>query len=318
VAVATSEVSRTERVLNVLALLLGTPRPLTRDEITREVMGYPEGAEAARRAFERDKETLRAMGVPIRTDTGGEATDIGYRVVPGEYYLPDLGLDDDETVALRVALNAVALTGQHGAGGTEGALRKLGGLVQDTPPIAALPLVPALGPLFDAHRRRAPVTFGYRGVRRTVEPWALRARRGRWYLIGWDRDRQASRTFRADRVDGAVEIGEPGTVEVPADVDTAGAPTDTPWELGEGERFTVRVAFDPPHEQGALDALGDDAVATHGDDGRVLVEFQATNAAAVRTFVLGFLDHAELLEPDWLRAELVEWLRAAAAGGGSE
>lgn len=311
--VATSDVSRTERVLNVLALLLGTARPLTRDEITHEVPGYPDGNEAARRAFERDKETLRAMGVPIRTDAVADSADVGYRVVPGEYYLPDLGLDDDETVALRIALNAVALTGQHGAGGTEGALRKLGGLVYDTPPIAALPLVPALGPLFDAHRRRAPVTFGYRGERRTVEPWALRARRGRWYLIGRDRHRDASRTFRADRVEGPVEMGAAGTVVVPADGDTAIAPTDSPWELGEGERFTVRVAFDRPHEQGALDVLGDDAIATSGPDGRTVVEFNATNAAAVRTFVFGFLEHAELLEPRWLRAELVEWLAACEA-----
>lgn len=299
-------------MLNVLALLLDARRPLARDTILREVSGYPTSPEAARRAFERDKDTLRAMGVPIRVERLADGSEHGYRVVPAEYFLADLGLDADETAALRVALSAVALTGHRGAGGTEGALLKLGGLAGDAAPIAALPMVPSLGTLFDAHRRRAPVTFLYRGAARTAEPWALRARRGRWYLIGFDRERAARRTFRADRIEGAVGIGEPGTVEPPSDVDVDAALTDMPWDLGDGERFDVVIAFDAPHDRGALDALGDEAVATPADDGRVLVRFGATNAAAVRTFVLGFLDHAELLEPAWLREEIVAWLQALA------
>jgi proteasome accessory factor B len=306
---AATDVSRAERVLNVLALLLDAARPLTRDEVVREVPGYPPGGEAARRAFERDKEILRGMGVPVRTEPVGETNDVGYRVLPAEYYLPDLGLDADETAALRVALSAVALTGHHGVGGTEGALLKLGGLARDTPPIAALPMVPSLGALFDAHRRAAPVTFRYRGEARTVEPWALRAQRGRWYLVGFDRARQASRTFRADRIEGAVQIGQAGTVVVPADFDPDAVLTDAPWELGDGERFEVVIAFDPPHDRGALDVLGEDGVVERVDSaGRARVRFSATNAAAVRTFVLGFLDHAELLEPAWLRDELIAWL----------
>lgn len=308
---AATDVSRAERVLNVLALLLDAARPLTREEIIGAVSGYPAGAEASRRAFERDKETLRGMGVPVRT-ANNDSGEAAYRVLPSEYYLPDLGLDDDETAALRVALSAVALTGHQGAGGTDGALLKLGGLVRETPPIAALAIVPALAPLFDAHRSRAPVTFTYRGERRTIEPWALRSQRGRWYLVGFDRARGASRTFRADRVEEPVVVGEPGTVDVPDDFDAASVLTDAPWELGDGERFDVVVAFDPGHDRGALDALGDDATSTTAEDGRVVVRFPASNAAAVRTFVLGFLDHAELLEPQWLRDEIVAWLEQVA------
>ena len=71
---------RVERVLNLLALLLDTRVPLTRDEIVREIGGYPPQPSANRRAFERDKEVLRGMGVPITTDTLGDAGEVGYRV----------------------------------------------------------------------------------------------------------------------------------------------------------------------------------------------------------------------------------------------
>ena len=59
--------SRVERVLNLLAHLLDTRRAITREEIVHDVAGYPPQITAYRRAFERDKETLRGMGVPLTT-----------------------------------------------------------------------------------------------------------------------------------------------------------------------------------------------------------------------------------------------------------
>src|SRR6266498_3582983 len=114
--------SRVERVLNLLALLLETRVPLTREDLVREVDGYPGALSAYRRAFERDKETLRGMGVPITTEMIGDAGEIGYYVRARDYYLPDLGLTPEETAALRVAVSAVSLGNRAG----EGALMKLG------------------------------------------------------------------------------------------------------------------------------------------------------------------------------------------------
>src|SRR5689334_6775517 len=155
--------SRVERVLNLLALLLDTRRPLSREEIVREVAGYPTEVSANRRAFERDKEMLRGMGVPIAVEPlSGESVEVGYRVRPDEYYLPDLHLSGEETAALRVAVNAIAV----GSASAEDALMKLGGLPGiEGAPIASLPLVPSLATLFDAFRRRATVAFEYRGER---------------------------------------------------------------------------------------------------------------------------------------------------------
>jgi len=82
--------SRVERVLNLLALMLDTRVPRTREDFVREISGYPAQPEANRRAFERDKEILRGMGVPITMEAIGDAGEVGYRVRPEDYCLPDL------------------------------------------------------------------------------------------------------------------------------------------------------------------------------------------------------------------------------------
>ncbi len=304
--------SRVERVLNLLSLMLDTRVPRTREEFVREIAGYPEQQEANRRAFERDKEILRGMGVPITMETIGEGAEVGYRVRPEDYCLPDLDLTADETAALRVAVSAVSLGDQAG----EGALMKLGGVGDQTSaPIASLPIAPALATLFEGYRHRAVVRFVYRGETRTLEPWGLTSKRGHWYVVGHDRDRGAVRAFRADRIEGDVEIGAENGFEVPDGFRAADHIEDRGWLMGDAEPVTVRLAIDPDHLDGARGTLGPDAVVT-GDQtarGDAIVELTVTNRAALRSFVLSFLEHAEVLDPADVRADVVEWLRAVAA-----
>src|SRR6266496_6241745 len=96
-------IDRLERLTNLVATLLDTRRPLTLDEIVELVPGYPDDKLAHRRQFERDKETLRGIGIPVRLepvdDLGPEQ---GYRIPPDEYYLPPLDLTPDEQAALHV------------------------------------------------------------------------------------------------------------------------------------------------------------------------------------------------------------------------
>jgi proteasome accessory factor B len=306
--------NRVERMLNLLACLLDTRRPLTRDELVRQVAGYPPEAMAYRRAFERDKETLRAMGVPLVVETMPSG-DQGYRVPPDEYFLPDLGLSAEETAALHVAVSAVLLGNQSG----QGALMKLGGgLGGDAAgppitPIGTLPLEPALPVLFEAFRRRAPVTFEYRGESRTVEPWGLAARRGHWYVVGHDRGRDALRTFRADRLGDDVTLGPAGAFAVPDDFSPDASLDAEPWQYGEDPPVTARLLVDAGH--GTEVAERADRVVEERDDGSLVVEFVVVNRPAFRSFVLGFLDHAEILEPESLRADLLAWIAPFAEQG---
>jgi proteasome accessory factor B len=303
--------SRVERVLNLLALMLDTRIPRTRDEYVREIAGYPKQTEANRRAFERDKEILRGMGVPITMETIGDGNEVGYRVRPEDYCLPDLGLTADETAALRVAVSAISL----GDGSGQGALMKLGGVGdQGSAPIASLPIAPALATLFDAFRRRAVVTFTYRTELRTVEPWGLSSKRGHWYVVGFDRGRDAVRAFRADRIDGDVEVGEPDAFEVPAEFRPDDHIEDRGWMLGDAPTVNVRLAVDADHLDGVLGELGADARVETSADGHTYVDVSVSNQAAFRSFVLGFLEHAEIVDPPEVRAAMIEWLETVAAG----
>ncbi len=83
---------RLERLVNLTATLLDTRRPLTLDELSERVEPrYPDDKTARRRQFERDKETLRELGVPIRVETvDGFGAEQAYRIHPDDYYLPEL------------------------------------------------------------------------------------------------------------------------------------------------------------------------------------------------------------------------------------
>lgn len=168
------------------------------------------------RTVRRDVDRLRGLGYPVRGTTG---TAGGYRLQSGRD-LPPLLLDDDEAVAITVALRTAS--GVVGVG--EAAVRALAKLEQVLParlrgPVAALDeslvAVPgdahravdaaALTVLAVACRDREIVTFGYRrrdgtATERRVEPYRLLTNRGYWYLFAFDLARDGWRSFRLDRI----------------------------------------------------------------------------------------------------------------------
>jgi proteasome accessory factor B len=301
--------NRLERLLNLTAALLNATRPLTAADIAEQVPGYPDPDDKAtfRRAFERDKESLREMGIPVTLVEvpGIDPPEQGYLIRRQDYALRDPGLVADELAAIHLATAAVRM---EGLPGTE-AVWKLGGApapAEDGVALAALPAFPQLVPLFGAVAERAPVTFGYRGEDRTIDPYRLSFARGRWYLDGFDHARQDDRQFRLDRIEGDVAVGEAGSFERP-DLEHTG-PVQA-WQLGVDEPVVARLAVDGDQAGWALDHLGDATVVERRDDGGVVVELTVTNREAFRSFVLGFLDHAEVLDPPELRDELVTWLR---------
>jgi proteasome accessory factor B len=301
---------RLERLTNLVAVLLDTRRPITLEEIVERVPGYPEGKESYRRQFERDKDTLRGIGVPVSLEKVHPLDqDMGYRIHPDDYYLPALDLTLEERVALHLAVTALRLEGGQG----QAALLKLGGLEGSAAaPIGALPSVPALPALFDAYRRRARVSFGYRGDPRRLDPYGILFRDGHWYAVGFDPDRGEARSFRADRIEGAVEAGPAGSFERPGGFDPGAALRDEPWRFGDEEPVEALVLVGPSQASWVAAELGAEAVAERRDDGSVVVRLLVTNRAALRSFVLDLLDAAEVLGPPELRADMAAWLEALA------
>jgi predicted DNA-binding transcriptional regulator YafY len=176
--------------------------------------------------------------------------------------------------------------------------------------VAALP-GGHVGPLFGAIAARTPVRFTYRSVERRVDPYRLDFLRGRWYLTGFDHTRDDERAFRLDRFESAVERLDGPRFERPSTA-VPGVQFE-PWQLGEGEPVTAKVLVDAPQAPWIVQHLGPGAVAEERSDGSVVVTMTITNRDNFRSFVLTFLDHAEVLEPADLRAAVVEWLEAIAA-----
>ena len=305
-------VHRLERLINLVAALLDAERPLTVEELRERLPGYAEDKSTFRRAFERDKETLRDLGVPITLEPVSAAEPGGgYRIPKEAYYLRDPGLAPDELAALHLAASAVRL---EGANGVE-ALWKLGGEVAEggpAPALAALPGAAHLAPLFAAISARRRVAFTYRGRRRSVAPHLLSFRNGHWYLVADEDGAGEQRSYRLDRLESEVAgTGPEGAFAGRA----AGAEAQPqPWELGGGEPVTARLLVDADQAGWAVGHVGRQAVEERRDDGSVVLSVPVANPDAFRSFVLGFLDHAEVLGPPELRADMVAWLEALCPG----
>lgn len=299
---------RLERLINLVAALKAADRPLTRSELQERVPGYGDASEeSARRAFERDKDSLRSMGIPIVTEAveGEQGPVDGYRIRAEDYELPDPGLDADELAALHLAISAVHLEGGEGTA----ALWKLGGTQPDGAAEIAMGGGEHLALLFAAVSARQAVRFQYRGEARTIDPWRIAYRNGRWYLSGRDHDRDDERQFRLDRLSDAAAVGPPGAFERPAR--QAGAPPD-PWEMGEEEPLQALLLVDADHVDWAVRFLGEERVVERRADGAGVFSLTVRNREAFRSMVLTFLDHAEVLAPDELRADVVSWLEQLA------
>jgi proteasome accessory factor B len=219
--------AKVERLVNVTVALLETRKPLTFAELRARTGYYGQAdPESARRMFERDKDDLRRLGVPVETRPVPLGAEDGYLVDRRAYELPDVDLTSEEVAALALA---VRLTGEQG----NLELAKLAARAPDPAETATDPgtrvavAPPPVEAIADAVVARAPIRFAYRPVHgevaaRTVDPYAVVQRRGAWYLVGRDHDRDALRAFRLDRFEGPATVtGEGGGFEPPSDLDLA-------------------------------------------------------------------------------------------------
>jgi len=224
---------KAERLMNLVIALLVSHGYVGKDRIRKVVEGYRDQSdEAFEKMFERDKDELREIGIPIELGSNDRVFDDepGYRIRRDAFELPRIDLAPDEAAAVGLA----ARVWQHArlARQTSAALVKLkaAGVGVDPERLTLVePLLaatePAFEPLWDAVVARRQVGFPYRRpgrdpTDRTVQPWGVLSWRGRWYVIGHDLDRGAVRMFRLSRVTGRVQVtGPAGAYEVPPGTD---------------------------------------------------------------------------------------------------
>ncbi|WP_248581813.1 WYL domain-containing protein [Nocardioides sp. InS609-2] len=223
---------KSERLMNLLIMLLVQRRYVSKERI-REFLYPGESLDAFEKKFERDKEELRSLGVPIEVGTLDAYFDdeVGYRIRPDQFALPEISLEADEAAVIGLA----GKVWEHArlAEAATDAVRKLtaSGVPLD---LSALDLVqprigadePAFDVFWEATQERSAVEFDYRrpgaveATRRHLQPWGVVRYSGRWYAVGFDVDRQHERVFRLSRIVGAATItGLPGAYDVPAGTD---------------------------------------------------------------------------------------------------
>ncbi|MGW7480954.1 helix-turn-helix transcriptional regulator [Nonomuraea muscovyensis] len=319
---------KTERLLNLVICLLATRRPLSAEQIRHAVPGYDrDGDEAFQRMFERDKNELREIGIPIDVVRDPWEEEPGYRIQRQSYELPEITLEPDEAAVLGLAAQVWQRASLAEA--ASGALLKLraGGVSTDESVGGggggggggALELRvdtrdPAFPALWNAVRDRRVVRFDYRGAgsetvrERTVEPWGVVSRRGRWYLAGFDRDRQAPRAFRLSRITGQVAtVGRPGAVEVPEGIDLR-AMVGFPEEPMEERAALIRV------RQGACEGLRQLARAVHpGSEGWDEAELAFADTERLAGWMASLGADVEVVEPPDAREAVIRRLKGTLA-----
>ena len=315
---------KAERLMNLVICLLVTRGYVSKDRIRKVVDGYREqSVDAFEKMFERDKEELREIGIPIEVGSHESLFDDepGYRIRRGAFELPEITLEPDEAAVVGLA----ARVWQHAglARQTTDALVKLraGGVAVDRdalsmvePRLAASE--PAFEPLCDAVLTRTPVRFGYRRpgrepAERILEPWGVLSWRGRWYVIGRDRDRDAARMFRLSRVTTAVRrAGRAGSYRVPEGTDLRSLARSLQPPPAEG---TARVRM----RAGAGNALRRRATAVRTEsEGWDRVDLPLAHVDELAEEVVAYASDVVAVEPDALRAAVVARLRRLAGRGG--
>ncbi|HEY2877807.1 helix-turn-helix transcriptional regulator [Nocardioides sp.] len=229
--------SKTERLLNLLIMLLVQRHYVSKERIREILYADAPSTDAFEKTFERDKEELRSLGVPIEVGQMDAYFDDepGYRIRADEFALPEISLESDE--ASVVALATRVWEHARLAEATTDAVGKLtaAGLDLDLEALEiAQPRLSADEPSFDvfweATLTRRPVTFDYRRpgydqpLTRHLEPWGVVRFSGRWYVVGQDIDRGEERVFRLSRVVGAATMSGPaGSFVVPPGTDVRAA-----------------------------------------------------------------------------------------------
>ncbi len=308
--------------------LLATEPGLTKSEILSSVRGYSQryvaGGDNANleRQFERDKDDIRELGVPLETieplGEPGDNHNLRYRIPKGAYDLPeDVRFTSDETALLNLA----GMVWREGSLNAESrrALVKLRalGIAADEPVLGYAPRLrlrdAAFEPLTQAIDRRQLVRFSYlkpgesRAREREVIPLALVQYDGRWHLSAEETATGIGKTFLLRRIVGKVAAGKPAPGRPGDHKARALAELEAVWEAGVAD-LEVRAGSDAAlrlaHRRGTTETA----------PGILRVHY--VDLAILADEIAGFGPEVLVQEPQALRDAVIERLKATVVDHG--
>jgi proteasome accessory factor C len=323
------------RQLSLISYLMAERRPVTAPEIRRDVEGYSVmNEDAFARRFYADRSELEALGIVLAVEKpqDGQVEQENYSLPPENFHLPPIAFTDDELAALGTALQL--LDGEFAyAEPLRLALQQiswgrpspLSSPVQRT---VALGITGAAGGHEISQRlakietaifRRKTIVFDYYtmerdelGTRR-VDPYQLLYQGGQFYVVGRSHERDAIRVFRLSRIRGKVGYATKAEHDFqrPREFDSRAYANRIQWQFGEpvGQAevwISGRIAWQIERHFGRYGEF----VAADTDGGRDrLFQTQYANARQLIAWVLGLGDHARIIGPPELLAEIQERVR---------
>ncbi len=308
---------KAERLVNLTVALLEARRPLTFAEIKRRTGFYAQrDPESARRMFERDKDDLRRLGVPVVVTDVAFGEEQGYRIDRRDYELPDVDLTAEEVTALAIAVHLTGAEGVH-LGLTKLLARAPDPVPLDEPPPVRVGIAAdAVDAVAAAVVTRTCLAFRYRAADgtvsdREVDPYAVVQRRGSWYLVARDHGRDALRAFRLDRLQGRPRtVGPPEAFDTPDDLDVAAAVSGPELAAVDVEVAVDAAARWAVESRGAVD-IG----RRHGD--RPVLRVGGIDPNRDLPWLLGLAPGAEVLAPPDVAAQVKAGLRAVLTAHGA-
>jgi proteasome accessory factor B len=234
VATSSVNVNPEDRLFHLILALMSTHHGLTKDHILTTVRGYREDTEAGlsresiERRFERDKDSLRDLGIPLEAvippEDDGNNKNTLYRISKGDYEIPEGITFSQRDIAL---LNIAAAIWREGSLSKDAHNARIKiasyGAVVDEPLLGFAPIVttsePALTPLREAIERTQVVSFDYlkpgdpSATTRLVSPWALVNHEGRWHVYGEEGDK--AKTFLLRRITSTVAVTSTAATPAP-------------------------------------------------------------------------------------------------------
>ncbi len=311
---------RTERLLDLVALLLDARAPLTwsavHDSFPDDYGGSPEAAE---RKFERDKAELLELGIPIAFSPATDEHEAGYVIDRAQYYLPEPGLTPEELAVLYAAGSASLASGAFpGRQDLAHALRKIGFFAEGPLPVPKVRL--ELGALADARDLPARLELLWAAIngrkaveleyfsphsraltQRKVAPYGLALRRGLWSLVGYCHLRRSIRTFHVHRIRQlSVNAKSPKTAdfEIPAGFALHDYVAHWPWQHRFHEPIEVELEL-----TGALAALAGQLFPGERVTGQ-LVTVTATDLDGLLKYVMSLGPEAKVRGPETVKSKL--------------